>query len=532
MNNSRHRFILSLLTAFTALTVTDTACGATRMPPRLVVNILVDQLRSDYMEAFMPLYGEDGFKRILQNGMVYENASYNMAHVDRASAAATIVTGTEPFNHGIIASRWLDRQTLRPVYCVDDATTKGQGTLKTASPKNLNTSTISDELKVSTDGQAYVYAISPNRDLAVITGGHAADGVFWIDDETGAWCTSDYYCSLPEWVNKRDLYQPIENIIKNTEWTPLNDNVTYFSYFLSGKSGKAFKRKFNGDYRFMLFKNSGLVNEEVAGMVDDCLNHTPLGEDDVTDYLAVTLYAGNYDNLPISEAPVEMQDTYARLDRALEHIMKSIERKVGADGVLFVVTSTGYTTEEPNELKKYRIPTGTFDMKRSAALLNIYLQAIYGRGNYVDAAWGEQIYLNRKLLEDKQLDYTEITNRSEAFLQQLSGIEDVYTSTRILLGAHSPGIQKIRNSFNKRHSGDILLSVSPGWHLVNIDTHEDHLSRSAYIPFPIIFMGAGVQAEKVDTPVNTQCIAPTLARTMRIRAPNACDEVPLSIMQP
>lgn len=101
----------------------------------------------------------------------------------------------------------------------------------------------------------------------------------------------------------------------------------------------------------MLFKNSGLVNEEVAGMVDDCLNHTPLGEDDVTDYLAVTLYAGNYDNLPISEAPVEMQDTYARLDRALEHIMKSIERKVGADGVLFVVTSTGYTTEEPNELK-------------------------------------------------------------------------------------------------------------------------------------------------------------------------------------
>lgn len=114
----------------------------------------------------------------------------------------------------------------------------------------------SDELKVSTDGQAYVYAISPNRDLAVITGGHAADGVFWIDDETGAWCTSDYYCSLPEWVNKRDLYQPIENIIKNTEWTPLNDNVTYFSYFLSGKSGKAFKRKFNGDYRFMLFKTA------------------------------------------------------------------------------------------------------------------------------------------------------------------------------------------------------------------------------------------------------------------------------------
>lgn len=170
-------------------------------------------------------------------------------------------------------------------------------------------------------------------------------------------------------------------------------------------------------------------------------------------------------------------------------------------------------------------------MKRSAALLNIYLQAIYGRGNYVDAAWGEQIYLNRKLLEDKQLDYTEITNRSEAFLQQLSGIEDVYTSTRILLGAHSPGIQKSETVSINDIPATFYFRYPPGG--IWLTSTHTKTTCPALPTFPFLsFYGSRCPGRKVDTPVNTQCIAPTLARTMRIRAPNACDEVPLSIMQP
>lgn len=533
MNNSRHRLILSLLTAFTALAAAETASGVPSLPPRLVVNILVDQMRADYLEAFSPLYGEGGFKRLLQYGRVYRNASYGMAHIDNASAAANVVTGTVPFNHGIVAARWLDRQTLRPISCTDAPAQQDRQTHPSASPCRLNASTVADELKVATDGKAYVYAIAPGQDMAVITGGHAADGVFWIDNETGAWTTSPYYGSVPDWVNKRDLYNPLDDFVKHAQWKPLNENVTDLAYFLSDKNGKAFKREFNGDYRIMLFKQSGLINDEVASMVDDCLDHVELGQDDVTDYLALTLYAGNYDNLPPADAPIELQDTYARLDRSLAHIMDAIDQHVGADRVLYVLTSTGYSAAEPPaNLKKYRIPTGTFDMKRSAALLGIYLQAIYGKGDYVEATWGEQIYLNRKLLEEKQLDYAEIVNRAETFLQQLAGVDDVFSSIRLLQGTQNPSILNLRNSFNKLYSGDLLLQLSPGWILTHADTHETQQVRSACIPFPIIFMGTGVTAEKVETPASTQSIAPTLSRAMRIRAPNASREAPLFYTQP
>lgn len=527
MSNNKHRFIVSLLTAVAALASTDMV-GANNIP-RLVINILIDQLRTDYMEAFKPLYGEQGFKRLLNNGRIYEKADYDMSETDRASAAASLSTGTTPFNHGIIGNRWLDRESLRPVDCVEDRSCKGQATEIGASPQNLGVSTLSDELKVATDGKALVYSFSPFRDAAILTAGHAADGAFWIDDNTGAWCTSDYYSSLPDWVNKRDLYQPIENVIKNNVWMPSSSAVTDFNYFLSAHAKNAFKHKFNGDYRFQLFKTSGLVNDEVVGMVKDCLDNTPIGTDNTPDCLNVTLYSGNYDHLPVSEAPVELQDIYARLDKALGDLLTAVDKKVGLQNVMIVVTSTGYSDEEPTEQKKYRIPTGTFDMKRSAALLNMYLQAVYGQGRYVDACLGSQIYLNHKQIEDKQQDLTEVLNRSQNFLLQLTGVKDVYTSGRLLLGAYTPGIRRIRNNYNKKFSGDILLEIFNGWHLVNNETNEDHLARAVYVPFPIIFAGSSIKSEKVQTPVTVDCIAPTLSKAMRIRAPSASNASPLSL---
>ncbi|MBQ0062032.1 MAG: alkaline phosphatase family protein, partial [Bacteroidales bacterium] len=142
--------------------------------PRLVVTVMIDQLRSDYLDAFSPLYGEGGFARLLKDGRVYEGAQYPVAQVDRASSIATMFTGAVPYDHGVVGEQWLDRSTLRPVYCVDDAAFKGWNTTETTSPKNLAVSTISDELKVATDGKALVYSIAPYRDAAVLAAGHAA----------------------------------------------------------------------------------------------------------------------------------------------------------------------------------------------------------------------------------------------------------------------------------------------------------------------------------------------------------------------
>ena len=519
--------LVSLLTAMTVLSAPE-ASAASMGVPRVVVSILVDQLRTDYMNAFMPLYSQEGFVRLLQEGRICPHAEYPQYHPDRASAAATLATGTTPYNHGIVGMKWLDRETLRPVFCVDDAHYAGIQTKDASAPTYLGVSTLGDELKVATEGRALVYAIAPYRDAAVISAGHAADGAVWIDDHTGRWCSTSYYGpALPSWAAVLNTNSLAERL-KSLTWKPSNDLVGNFSYFLSGGMKKPFAHKFNkGDNRFASFKTSGLVNEEVASAAEKCISGTMMGADDVTDYLAVTLYAGNLDHKTVSEAPMELQDTYVRLDKAIGQLIKAVEHKVGQGNALFVLTSTGYTDEESADLTKYRIPTGTFDVERAAALLNMYLVAVYGQGQWVEASFGTQLYLNHKLVEQKQVNLAEMLERTQDFLLQLSGVKDVYTSSRLMQGAWTPGISRMRGGYNPRYSGDVLIEVAPGWHYVNPSHHENQLSRESYIPFPILFMGTGIQKGKEEKPVSIDYVAPTLSKAIRIRAPNGCDKSPL-----
>lgn len=527
-NTYRTTLLLSLLLAVSTLSSAQ-GSKASNGVPRVVVNILVDQLRSDYLEAFMPLYGEDGFKKLLNEGRIYSQAEYPLAHPDLASASASIATGTSPSNHGITGKRWIDRKTLRPVFCCDDSNYSGAGTTDATSPKHLGVTTVGDELKVASEGKALVYAIAPFREAAVFSAGHAANTALWLDDKTGNWVTSSYYGGLPAWVSVHNQFHDIPNKIKSTTWTPINALTGNFSYFLSGGIKEPFSHKFKKETAYVDFKTSGLVNEEVAALTTSCLTNTMVGRDDITDYLSVTFYAGNFQHQTASVAPIELQDIYVRLDRALAELLEIVEQKVGKEKALFVLTSTGYADEESADLSTYKIPTGKFDMVRTASMLNIYLAAIYGPGQYVEATHGTQFYLNHKLIEERQISLTELLERAQDLLLQFSGVKDVYTSQRLLQGAWTPGISRIRGGYNAATSGDIFLEIAPGWRYVNADTKENQLVRASYIPFPIIFYGHHITSEKVDTPVTVDFIAPTISKVMRIRAPNACSNAPLSL---
>ena len=496
--------------------------------PKVVVNITIDRLRSDYMNAFVPIYGQDGFKRLLKEGRVYSHAEYPQSRLNRAACIATIATGTVPYNHGIVSDTWLNRKTLRPVFCVDDGQYEGNLTGDQSSPQFLSVSTIGDELKVATEGKAIVYAIAPFRDASILSAGHAADGAFWINPLTGRWCGTSYYGPLPGWVSIADKKNDLESFLQGNSWEPLSELSGNFSYFPSGGMKEPFKYKFKGDHRFKAFSTSGLVNEYITKFATECVNTSGIGNDNITDYLSLTYYAGNYEDQSVSEFPMEMQDTYLRLDKALGELFRAVELKVGTGKALFVVTSTGYTDNETADLAKFRVPTGTFYINRTAGLLNMYLMALYGQGQYIEAYYGDEIYLNHKLLETKQLSLAEVLERCQELLLQSAGVKDVYTSQRLLLGAWTPGISRIRNSYNPKCSGDILVQVAPGWHLVNEETQEDVMVRDSYFPFPLIFMGNEVVAETIDTPVTTDCIAPTLSQVMRIRAPNACTTAALT----
>ncbi len=427
------------------------------LAPRLVVNIAVDQLRTDYIEHFSPLYKEDGFRRLLQKGRVYEAVSYPFSPVDRASAIACVATGATPQYNKIVSQQWLNRETLRPEYCVYDKKT-------VVSPAHIATSTIGDELKVQTGGSALVYGIAQSQDAAILSAGHAANGAFWIDDRTSEWTTSSYYPTAA------------------LSWAKNYNAATH-------KRGNE------------------LVNDIVVEAALNCVSDNALGKDNVTDYLAVTLSASLGNSMGTRN---EMEGVYTTLDTTLATLINGIEEEVGADKVMFVLTSTGYTTEPEVDYAKYKIPTGTFYINRTAQLLNMYLSAVYGSGNWVEAYFKNQIYLNHKLIENSKASYSEVLQRSKDLLMMTSGVAGVAEST-----------------YDTAISGDLKVEVTPGWKIYNEDTGESYQARTAFVPFPIIFLGTNVKAEHIQQEITTERIAPTIAKSIHIRAPNACDAAPL-----
>ena len=495
--------------------------------PKLVVNIVVDQLRTDYMEAFSTLYGDKGFKLLLKNGKVYNAATYDFKPIDRSSATASIMTGTTPYYNGIVGNEWLDRETLRKIRCVEDKRYPGFFTTDNVSPKYLSVSTLSDELKVATGGKSLVYAVSPFRDAAVITAGHSADGVMWIDDFTGKWCTSSYYYDkAPTWLKIYNETSAPSVRIETLKWQPLALLAGSHSYFMNDNSTGKFSHKFTGDNKYREFKTSALVNDEVVNMAEACIKNSALGYDDVTDMLSVTFYAGKFKDVKGDKNIRELQDTYVRLDGYIARLISKINNVIGNEHVMYVLTGTGYIDEEETETKAYGIPSGTFYINRTANFLSLYFGAKYGKGRYVEAFHKNHIYLNRKLFEESKIDFNEALDKAKDFLMISEGVKDVVTGKQILSSAVVCG-REVRNGYNPARCGDIIVEVAPGWKIQNEETYETHISRASFVPFPMVFYGCGVTPGVIEEPVSVSYIAPTVARAIKIRAPNACANEPL-----
>ncbi|MBQ8937326.1 MAG: alkaline phosphatase family protein, partial [Bacteroidaceae bacterium] len=256
-----------------------------------------------------------------------------------------------------------------------------------------------------------------------------------------------------------------------------------------------------------------------------------IGGDAVPDLLNVGLYAGNYEPQSIFRSPSELQDIYVRLDLALAHIFSSVEQVVKREDVLYVVSSTGYADSDADDIDfaGNRIPSGTFSMQRASMLLNMYLTALYGQAQFVESTYNQQIYLDHKLIEQKQLNLNDVLARAEEFLSQMDGVRDVYTSQRLALGAWVKGLDRVRSGWNSARSGDIIIDVNPGWRIQSEQGSEYVNQGEPYLSYPLFFMAPDVRVERLSAPVSTAAVAPTLARCLRIRAPNGSREMPLVI---
>ncbi len=510
----------------TLLTLTGIHAQSSSGTPKLVVGLTIDQLRTDYIEAFSSLYGEKGFKRLWKEGKIYLNADYTFTGIDCASAIAAIFTGTTPSINGVVSAKWLDPTTLKLVSAVEDPSFIGYYTSENSSPAKMLTSTIGDELKLATQGRALVYAIAPFREAAVFGAGHNGNGAFWVNEMTGKWGGTTYYGDFPTWVSEYNDTKSIESRAATLTWTPAFPAKSYIN-IPAEQAEKSFSYKFDDTTRrqFKRLIASPVINDEVNLLVENFLDRSTIGKDDITDLLSVTYNAGVNQDAP--PTMLEIQDTYVRLDRSIARLIDSVDKKLGLENVLFFVTSAGYSGVEPDDYKEYRIPGGEFHINRCTALLNMYLMATYGEGQYVEAYSGTQIYLNHKLIEQKQLDPVDIQKKASDFLIQFTGVNDVFSSYRLLLGAWAPEMCKHRNAYHRKRSGDLIIDVLPGWTVIDEKSSDYKIVRNTYIPKPLVFMGHSVKPEIINTPVTMDHIAPTVAYFMRIRAPNACVTAPL-----
>lgn len=334
---------------------------------------------------------------------------------------------------------------------------------------NVSCSTIADELKMATDGKGMVYSIAEDENTALITGGHAADASIFIDDK-GRW--------------KVSLCNPSANL----SWINAMNKL--------GKEG-----------------TTADANGRMTAAAVQCVQSAGMGLDAVPDILTVTYTAA------------DSKEAYVSLDKSLSELMTKAEAAAGAGKALFVMTGTGSGDEPICDYETYNIPTGTFNITRAQTLLNMYLGANYGEGKYAEGCFGNEIYLNRKLIEQRGLSEPAIEEAGAEFIMQLSGVVNVYTRTSILTGKCPD--RQVCNGFNIAASGDIIIEIAPGWKLVNEDRNESYTPRAAMPPFPIVFMGCGISPAATAEPVTADRIAPTIAKQIRIRAPNACQAQPL-----
>ena len=514
-------WVLALLCCLSA-----SSAQATEVP-KVVVSIMVDQLRGDYLEKFTHLYGEEGFKKLFAEGRVYTNGYYSHTSPDRSSGTASVYTGTTPYYHGITGNRFMQRNNLRVAGIVDDTNEANMGinTFEGSSPNNLLVTTLADELKIATKGHAYVCSIAPERDMAVLAGGHAPNAVLWLSEDCAKWATSAYYGGIPAWTRSYNRREGTRFDWAEMAWEPYYATGVY-SYSVYDGIPREFHYTFRkGDAEAIRrYKTSALINDEVTMLAKTCVAGAMFGRNKTTDMLCVGYYAGNYEHSPESERPIELQDIYCRLDRNIAELIRAVEDKVGVGNALFVVTSTGYADAHRPDSKLFTLPAGELKMDRCCALLNIYLGALYGKDNYVEGSYLNEIYLNRALIEKRQIKMSELFDRCTEFLCQVSGVKRVYPSLELLSGAADA---EVRAAYNADRSGDLLLEVAPGWTLVDDRWSERIYYNRTHVPVPIMFYGGGFDAQCHRTPVAVESIAPTIAHILRISAPNACATRPI-----
>ncbi len=528
------RLVVALVASFAAIGM----AAADAAQARLLVNIVVDGLDADYLDLLRERFGEGGFRRLERDGAFVTAADYGPG-LDAAAATATLMTGAAPSLNGVGGAVRYDRERMRPVEVFADPDVLGNFSSLPYSPKALRVSTISDEARIASGGTSVAYAVAPSAAQALSLGGHAANASLWLDSKTGNWASSTYFKEMPVAVATRNRTTPLASRLDTMSWTPSLSPGQYPAV-PDHLSRYPFRYVFprSNPQRLDMFTSSPLVNREVNTVAGDLLTTLKVGQHEgVTDVLslAYTLAPYNYGKNPDNR--VELMDAYVKLDANIEQLLSDIDRRIGLDKTVIVLAGTPPRTRSRRDSDQWGVPFGEFSTRKAISLLNIYLMAVYGNGDYVSAYHDGQFYLNHKLMKERSLDESEVRTKAASFMARMTGVDRVFTLDEIIAGHAGERAEALRRNTVSSAAGDLTVNVAPGYEIVddyNSTPSAERIpmaERAAATTAPVFILAPGIAAQTIGTPVDARTIAPAVCRILRIRSPNGAAQAPLHLIK-
>ncbi|HOX82584.1 MAG TPA: alkaline phosphatase family protein [Chryseolinea sp.] len=543
--------LIAILLVLTSLQVSAQTLKSENDQPKLVVGIVVDQMRQEYLYRFHSKYGEGGFKRLMNEGFMLKNAHYNYAPTVTGPGHASVYTGTTPAFHGIIANDFYHKRLSKIVNCVEDPLQKPVGSELgngDVSPWRMLSSTITDELKLFTQKRSKVIGVSIKDRGAVLPAGHMADAAYWFDSGTGKFITSTYYMAkLPDWVVKfndqnlanKYLSQTWNTLLPIEQYTESGPDDSPYEIKLGGKLKPTFpyvlsemRLKYRG---FDLITTTPFGNNLLTEMAMATVTGEQMGKDYITDFLCVSYSSTDILGHAVGPNAVEIEDMYLRLDKSLEEFLKKLDQQVGAGNYTVFLTADHAVADVPQYLKDSKIPAGYFSDAFLKAKLTEYLLTYYPNKTLISDINNYQIFLNQDAFQHDAkatgVDMFIATELIGKFLMSMEGISNYYTEASLRQGSYDEKSERgdVIRGYNAQRSGDIVYTLQPGWYESGSVTGTTHGSTYKYdTHVPILFYGKGIKKGSTSQYHAITDIAPTLSILLNIKFPSGCTGQPIS----
>ena len=506
--------------------------------PKLVVGIVVDQMKMEYLYRFSNDFSGNGFKRLMNNGYTFHNMHYNYMPTYTAPGHASIYTGTTPSTHGIIGNEWFNKAVGKDVYCTDDASVKtiGNGTEKEGamSPKNLFSATITDELRMATNFKGKVIGLSIKDRGAILPAGHFANWAFWYS-KTGAFISSTFYgAALPNWVTEFNQEKRYMNYI-NKGWDLLKPIATYNESLpddnpYEGKLDKDDAPVFPYDLS-KIYKEKGadvlrttpFGNDILAELAMKAIEKEELGKDEITDFLAVSFSSTDYVGHTFGPRSMELQDTYLRLDQTIAQFLNYLDKTVGKDNYLLFLTADHAGAENSNYLKDNKYNVKNIPSKEIVGALKKKSNETFGADLILDYS-NFNLFLNKEIIKGKGLEFTKVKQSFKEFLMTQEQVKRVYTEEEILASSGDDYfLSFIAKGYDPKQNGDIVILDKTGYmqYQATGTTHGSPNSYDTHVP--LLFYGWQVPKGELHTKKYITQIAPTLSQMLKIPFPNGTE---------